>query len=75
VPGYVRLLTPKGALDLREECWNAFPYFKTTIAVLHTIFKLIKLDKLKLHYMGTGDHHLLKIVIERLFGGATERGS
>jgi len=32
VPSFVRLLCPKGALDLKEECWNAFPYTKTTIS-------------------------------------------
>jgi len=32
VPSFVRLLTPKGALDLKEECWNAFPFTKTEIS-------------------------------------------
>lgn len=25
-------MTPKGALDLKEECWNSFPYSKTVIS-------------------------------------------
>lgn len=33
VPGFVRLLTPKGALDLKEQCWNSYPYSKTIISV------------------------------------------
>jgi hypothetical protein len=31
VPGFVRLLAPKGALEVHEEAWNAYPYCKTVI--------------------------------------------
>lgn len=31
VPALVRLVTPKGALAVHEEAWNAYPYCKTVI--------------------------------------------
>lgn len=31
VPGYIRLLAPKGSLEVHEEAWNAYPYCKTVI--------------------------------------------
>lgn len=33
VPSLVRLVTPKGALAVHEEAWNAYPYCKTVITV------------------------------------------
>jgi len=31
VPGFVRLLAPKGSLEIHEEAWNAYPYCKTVL--------------------------------------------
>ncbi|XP_031635601.1 phosphatidylinositol transfer protein alpha isoform isoform X1 [Contarinia nasturtii] len=31
VPGYIRLLAPKGSLEIHEEAWNAYPYCRTVI--------------------------------------------
>ncbi|RZF44190.1 hypothetical protein LSTR_LSTR003830 [Laodelphax striatellus] len=31
VPAIIRLLVPKGALEIHEEAWNAYPYCKTVI--------------------------------------------
>lgn len=31
VPGFIRLLAPKGSLEVHEEAWNAYPYCKTVI--------------------------------------------
>uniref|UniRef100_T1INR0 Phosphatidylinositol transfer protein N-terminal domain-containing protein n=1 Tax=Strigamia maritima TaxID=126957 RepID=T1INR0_STRMM len=31
VPAFIRLLAPKGALEIHEEAWNAYPYCKTVI--------------------------------------------
>lgn len=31
VPAFIRLLVPKGALEIHEEAWNAYPYCKTVI--------------------------------------------
>ncbi|GIY20195.1 phosphatidylinositol transfer protein alpha isoform [Caerostris darwini] len=31
VPAYIRLLAPKGSLEVHEEAWNAYPYCRTVI--------------------------------------------
>lgn len=31
VPAFIRLLAPKGSLEIHEEAWNAYPYCKTGI--------------------------------------------
>jgi len=33
VPSFIRLLAPKGSLEVHEEAWNAYPYCKTVISV------------------------------------------
>jgi len=33
VPAYIRLLAPKGSLEIHEEAWNAYPYCRTIITV------------------------------------------
>ena len=33
VPRVIRMLAPKGALEIHEEAWNCFPYCKTVITV------------------------------------------
>ena len=37
VPKLVRMLAPKGALEIHEEAWNCYPYNKTvlTVSILH----------------------------------------
>lgn len=32
VPAFIRLLVPKGALEIHEEAWNAYPYCRTIIS-------------------------------------------
>lgn len=32
VPAFIRLLAPKGSLEVHEEAWNAYPYCKTVIS-------------------------------------------
>ncbi|XP_006812237.1 phosphatidylinositol transfer protein alpha isoform-like isoform X2 [Saccoglossus kowalevskii] len=32
VPSFIRLLAPKGSLEIQEEAWNAYPYCKTVIS-------------------------------------------
>ncbi|KAG8234848.1 hypothetical protein J437_LFUL014697 [Ladona fulva] len=32
VPVFIRLLAPKGSLEIHEEAWNAYPYCKTVIS-------------------------------------------
>ncbi|KAF4522178.1 hypothetical protein B566_EDAN007324 [Ephemera danica] len=31
VPKYIRMLAPKGSLEVHEEAWNAYPYCRTVI--------------------------------------------
>ncbi|XP_029373740.1 phosphatidylinositol transfer protein alpha isoform-like [Echeneis naucrates] len=31
VPGFIRALAPKGALDIEEKAWNAYPYCRTIL--------------------------------------------
>ena len=33
VPRFVRLLAPKGSLEVHEEAWNCFPFVQTTLTV------------------------------------------
>ncbi|XP_050548688.1 phosphatidylinositol transfer protein alpha isoform isoform X4 [Daktulosphaira vitifoliae] len=33
VPGMIKLIAPKGALEVHEEAWNAYPYCRTVITV------------------------------------------
>lgn len=39
VPAFIRLLAPKGSLEIHEEAWNAYPYCKTVISVGGIILK------------------------------------
>ncbi|KDR20111.1 Phosphatidylinositol transfer protein alpha isoform [Zootermopsis nevadensis] len=32
VPSFIRLLAPRGSLEVHEEAWNAYPYCKTVIS-------------------------------------------
>mgnify|MGYP005984228001 CR=1 len=34
VPAFIRLLAPKGSLEIHEEAWNAYPYCRTVITVI-----------------------------------------
>jgi hypothetical protein len=34
VPAMIRLVAPKGALEVHEEAWNAYPYCRTVITVI-----------------------------------------
>ncbi|KAH9632696.1 hypothetical protein HF086_016895 [Spodoptera exigua] len=33
VPAFIRLLAPKGSLEVHEEAWNAYPYCRTVLTV------------------------------------------
>ncbi|GAB6026502.1 hypothetical protein CHUAL_012927 [Chamberlinius hualienensis] len=35
VPSIIRAVAPKGALEIHEEAWNAYPYCKTVITVIN----------------------------------------
>ncbi|XP_030373894.1 phosphatidylinositol transfer protein beta isoform isoform X2 [Scaptodrosophila lebanonensis] len=55
VPAYIRLLAPKGSLEIHEEAWNAYPYCRTIITnpkFMKDGFKII-IDTL--HVSDSGD--------------------
>ncbi len=33
VPTFIRMLAPKGSMEIHEEAWNAYPYCRTVITV------------------------------------------
>lgn len=33
VPAFIRVIAPKGSLEVHEEAWNAYPYCRTVITV------------------------------------------
>lgn len=33
VPAFIRLVAPKGSLEIHEEAWNAYPYCRTVLTV------------------------------------------
>jgi hypothetical protein len=37
VPAFIRLLAPRGSLEIHEEAWNAYPYCRTVITVKNTL--------------------------------------
>ncbi|CAH8570523.1 unnamed protein product [Schistosoma margrebowiei] len=41
VPGYVRLLAPKGSLEIDEKAWNAYPYCRTVLQIHNLPPKLL----------------------------------
>lgn len=42
VPAMIRLLAPKGSLEIHEEAWNAYPYCRTVITVRFSLRFLSK---------------------------------
>ena len=38
VPTMIRLLAPKGSLEVHEEAWNAYPYARTIYTVRVRVF-------------------------------------
>lgn len=40
VPAFIRLLAPKGSLEVHEEAWNAYPYCRTVLTVRTELYLL-----------------------------------
>ena len=32
VPSWIKMVAPKGSLEIEEEAWNAYPYCKTVLS-------------------------------------------
>ncbi|KAJ4445292.1 hypothetical protein ANN_07096 [Periplaneta americana] len=56
VPAFIRLLAPKGSLEVHEEAWNAYPYCKTVISNAYMKEKFL-LTIETLHVADKGDQH------------------
>lgn len=52
VPPFIRFLVPKGALEIHEEAWNAYPYCKTVITV-------------RQHYLLLRHNNFLNTILQR----------
>lgn len=51
VPAFIRLLAPKGSLEIHEEAWNAYPYCRTIITVCDLFFvEFFALSKSRRNY-------------------------
>lgn len=57
VPAFIRLLAPKGSLEIHEEAWNAYPYCKTVISNPHYMKEKFLLVIETLHVGDKGDQH------------------
>lgn len=45
VPAFIRLLAPKGSLEIHEEAWNAYPYCRTVITVCTFTIEIVEKTK------------------------------
>lgn len=45
VPAFIRLLAPKGSLEVHEEAWNAYPYCRTVLTVGLTTSDLVGAER------------------------------
>lgn len=60
VPALIRMMAPKGSLEIHEEAWNAYPYCKTVITnptFMKDGFKIL-IDSLHLPGLGTQENVL-----------------
>lgn len=55
VPMFIRLLTPKGAVVLHEESWNAFPFIRTVITNPDCMKENFSVVVESLHLPGSGE--------------------
>ncbi|KAE8744697.1 hypothetical protein FOCC_FOCC008700 [Frankliniella occidentalis] len=54
VPAFIRILAPKGSLEIHEEAWNAYPYCKTVITNPHYMKEKFMLVVETLHVPDSG---------------------
>ncbi|CAH1719814.1 unnamed protein product [Chironomus riparius] len=55
VPTMIRLLAPKGSLEIHEEAWNAYPYCRTVITVHELTGEKLKIREI-VHVDIANDH-------------------
>ncbi|CAB3364513.1 Hypothetical predicted protein [Cloeon dipterum] len=57
VPKFIRLLAPKGSLEVHEEAWNAYPYCRTVITNPGYMKENFKIVIETMHCDDVGDQH------------------
>lgn len=73
VPAFIRLIAPKGSLEIHEEAWNAYPYCRTIITnpdymkdafyiKIETMHMDDKGNKENVHGLGPEDMRIRKVV-------------
>ncbi|TDG43706.1 hypothetical protein AWZ03_009870 [Drosophila navojoa] len=55
VPAFIRLLAPKGSLEIHEEAWNAYPYCRTVITNPKFMKDAFKITIDTLHVSDSGE--------------------
>ncbi|XP_055305802.1 phosphatidylinositol transfer protein beta isoform isoform X1 [Sitodiplosis mosellana] len=55
VPAFIRLVAPKGSLEIHEEAWNAYPYCRTVLTNPKYMKKNFTLTVETLHLPDNGD--------------------
>ncbi|XP_008196107.1 phosphatidylinositol transfer protein alpha isoform isoform X1 [Tribolium castaneum] len=57
VPAFIRLLAPRGSLEIHEEAWNAYPYCRTVITNPAYMKEKFRIVIETLHAPGVGDEN------------------
>ncbi|KAG8257664.1 hypothetical protein J6590_043942 [Homalodisca vitripennis] len=69
IPTLIKLIVPRGSLEIHEECWNAYPYSKTVLTNPGFMKDGFELTIESLHLDGRGDkynaHHLPPELLEQ----------
>ena len=50
VPSWIKIVAPKGSLEIHEEAWNAYPYCKTVLSN-PGYMKVLNTSHLNMHYL------------------------
>jgi hypothetical protein len=57
VPAFIKLIAPKGSLEIHEEAWNAYPYCRTIITNPGYMKDNFYITIETMHKSGKGDEH------------------
>lgn len=57
VPAFLKLILPKGSMEINEEAWNAYPYCRTIITNPKFMKENFKIEIDSLHLPGLGTQH------------------
>lgn len=63
VPSFIRIVAPKGSLEIHEEAWNAYPYCRTVITVCIEFYFPVKYLSRTIHI----NEHCNKVYAQHLW--------